>query len=466
MERTISEVIAKSVNKSIDDIINVPVEKISFDASVPLDDEITDSNKVHKGKVSVLFVDMRNSTQFTDDNSAKTVVKVYRSLIKTITRAIRLCNGNVRDFMGDGVLAVFADKVIDNKTVDSAIQAVEAGKCILTFIDYFLNPKLKNKFDLTVKCGVGICTGDVLATKVGLRGNEKNNDLENETGIIWIGACTNYASKFCSMAQSGEIVVDMKTYSKLVGSDKWRHVERINDGKVYDCYISKNNYLAINTEETPLSVCDETNVDDSNEHVDILDFISQRMDEYDEKLREYNSKLEEFKEKDKYLIQREKTLREQKISQDGTEILLDERKELLDEGYYQYYSSIISHAHCKAAYIKECGENFWDDILIKAIDTGEKIGKTELDVKKELCYALVYIYQTLLSWEKAYDFLCIQAKYHTWIHASTVKDVINNSNHWITIKNIIENRIKENEFTYSTGKYLKECLEVISNLGY
>ena len=332
MERTISEVIAKSVNKSIDDIINVPVEKISFDASVPLDDEITDSNKVHKGKVSVLFVDMRNSTQFTDDNSAKTVVKVYRSLIKTITRAIRLCNGNVRDFMGDGVLAVFSDKVIDNKTVDSAIQAVEAGKCILTFIDYFLNPKLKNKFDLTVKCGVGICTGDVLATKVGLRGNEKNKDLENETGIIWIGACTNYANKFCSMAQSGEIVVDLKTYSKLVSSDKWRHVERIKDGKVYNCYISKNNYLAINTEETPLSVCDETNVDDSNEHVDILDFISQRMDEYDEKLREYNSKLEEFKEKDKYLIQREKTLREQKISQDGTEILLDERKELLDEG--------------------------------------------------------------------------------------------------------------------------------------
>ena len=33
--------------------------------------------------------------------------------------------------MGDGVLAVFADKVIDNKTVDFAIQAVGAGKCIL-----------------------------------------------------------------------------------------------------------------------------------------------------------------------------------------------------------------------------------------------------------------------------------------------------------------------------------------------
>lgn len=124
MNNTIDKKTVEKTNEFIDKIIDVPVENISFDSNIPLDADITDSNKVYKGNVSVLFADMRNSTKFTDDNTAKTVVKVYRSYIKTITSAIRFFNGNVRDFMGDGVLAVFSDKEIDGVMVSSAEQAV------------------------------------------------------------------------------------------------------------------------------------------------------------------------------------------------------------------------------------------------------------------------------------------------------------------------------------------------------
>ena len=141
---------------------------------------------------------------------------MYRSFLKTITRAIRVCHGNVRDFIGDGVLAVFSDKEIDGEKISSAEQAVMAGKMICTLIDYCLNPKLKEKFDVVIGYGIGICTGTVLVTKVGMRGNEKNPDLENETGTIWIGSCTNYASKFCGVATSGEIVrVKIHTLNNL-----------------------------------------------------------------------------------------------------------------------------------------------------------------------------------------------------------------------------------------------------------
>ena len=78
MINIIKKDLAEKVNKSIVDILNVPVENISFDSKVPIDDDITDSNKVYKGEVTILFADMRNSTKFTDENTAKTVVKVYR----------------------------------------------------------------------------------------------------------------------------------------------------------------------------------------------------------------------------------------------------------------------------------------------------------------------------------------------------------------------------------------------------
>ena len=227
MINIIKKDLAEKVNKSIVDILNVPVENISFDSKVPIDDDITDSNKVYKGEVTILFADMRNSTKFTDENTAKTVVKVYRSFLKTITRAIRVCHGNIRDFIGDGVLAVFSDKEIDGKIVSSAEQAVMAGKTICTLIDYCLNPKLKDKFNIVIGYGIGICTGTVLATKVGMRGNEKNPDIENETGIIWIGSCTNHASKFCGVATSGEIVIDKNTYLKQSCQQSWVPTQKI-----------------------------------------------------------------------------------------------------------------------------------------------------------------------------------------------------------------------------------------------
>ena len=71
MNDVIHKELVEKTNKSIDDILDIPIEKISFDSKVPVDSDITDSNKVYKGEVSILFADMRNSTKFTDDNSAK-----------------------------------------------------------------------------------------------------------------------------------------------------------------------------------------------------------------------------------------------------------------------------------------------------------------------------------------------------------------------------------------------------------
>lgn len=463
MSDIIQKELVEKTNKSIDDILDVPIEKISFDSKVPVDSDITDSNKVYKGDVSILFADMRNSTKFTDDNSAKTVVKVYRSFLKTITRAIRVCHGNVRDFIGDGVLAVFSDKEIDGEIISSSEQAVIAGKMICTLIDYCLNPKLKEKFNVVIGYGIGICTGTVLATKVGMRGNEKNPDLENETGTIWIGSCTNYASKFCGVATSGEIVIDKNTYTKQSCNQSWVPTQRIKGDAIYDCFISSSNYLEIEANTVPVSI--QTDLINNSVGVQISTAITERLDEYDSTIKELALLSDQLDKKQKELNEKENSLRRKENGLNLIDEKLKEREKLLNEKYYNDLASIIHHAHCQKAYIVECGEDFWDKRLKLTIDAGKVIGKSKLDVEIDLCYALADIYEKLNSWEKAYDYLCIQAKYHSWIHASTVKEYIIKSGHWIKIQKIIDDRILET-IPYELGKSLRECQEVIRQLGH
>ena len=462
MDNSIKKELVEKANKSIDEILNIPVEKISFDSKVPIDDDITDSNKVYRGKVTILFADMRNSTKFTDDNTAKTVVKVYRSFLKTITRAIRVCHGNVRDFIGDGVLAVFSDKEINGQVVSSAEQAVLAGKTICTLVDYCLNSKLKNKFDIGIGYGIGICTGTVLATKVGMRGNEKNPDIEDETGIIWIGSCTNHASKFCGVATSGEIVIDENTYTKLSCKESWLSTQKVKGNDVYDCYISSNNYLEIECDSVPISI--HTNKTYSID-TQISRVIAKRLDEYESKIKELTLLSEKIEKRQKDLTEKENILRRKENGLNLIDEKLKEREIQINEIHYNNLKSSITHAHCEKAYAIECGENFWDTQLNLTINAGKAIEKTELDVKIELCYALADIYESLGSWEKAYEYLCIQAEYHSWIHSNTVKEHITKSGHWHRIKEIIEKRITE-DIPYELGKSLRECQDVIRQLGY
>lgn len=56
------EVVSNTINK----ILRLPVEEIETTDILPSLNDITDSNKVFKGNLSVLFVDMRKSTDLTD----------------------------------------------------------------------------------------------------------------------------------------------------------------------------------------------------------------------------------------------------------------------------------------------------------------------------------------------------------------------------------------------------------------
>lgn len=79
-----------------------------------------------------------------------------------------------------------------------------------------------------------------MITKVGMRGKESDPTAENETGAVWVGSTTNYASRYCSLAHSCEIFIDESTYSELDDSEKWVRTSRTKGNKILTGTLLKN----------------------------------------------------------------------------------------------------------------------------------------------------------------------------------------------------------------------------------
>lgn len=103
----------ESATNAVNNILGQPVEEIEITDILPPLNDITDSNKVFKGKLSVLFVDMRKSTDLTDKIKSRKMVKVYRLFIRMAIQAIRYSGGHTRQFSGDGIMGIFQDSAED-----------------------------------------------------------------------------------------------------------------------------------------------------------------------------------------------------------------------------------------------------------------------------------------------------------------------------------------------------------------
>lgn len=138
----------ETASNAVSNILGQPVEEIKITDILPPLNDIADSNKVFKGKLSVLFVDMRKSTDLTDELKSKKMVKVYRSFIRIVIQAIRYSGGYTRQFAGDGIMGIFQNSNVDDQNISSSCKAIKAARYIHTLIDFCLNPALKKSMDM------------------------------------------------------------------------------------------------------------------------------------------------------------------------------------------------------------------------------------------------------------------------------------------------------------------------------
>lgn len=461
----------EAATNALERILGQSVEEIELSDSVPVLNEVSDSNKVFKGKLSVLFVDIRGSVDLTDDLKAKRMVKVYRGFIRMAIQAIRYSGGLTRQFAGDCVMGVFQDSLEDECTISSSAKAVTAARYIHTLVDYCLNPVLKNHMsDVCIGCGVGIATGSVLITKVGMRGKEADVASENETGIVWVGSTTNYANRYCSLANAGEIFIDEKTYREIGKPAGWEKAGRVKGSKAFRGYTVSEFYLPLPADFAQEAVKAENNQNQEKSFVqEIFDETQERalqlVDEISKKTAELSVALNNVKIREQRVTAREndaikEDLRLQSLQQalNKKQAGIEKMDELVKENAYLIYKNIFSKTYCKEFIIIQYGKDYWLELIEKMYSLGEQIGKSKLQVSIDLDCYLVCIYMCFELYEEAYEALCIHAEHASWL-TYHYKEVVIKSGHWVKLKQILEARSNENIA-------FRNALQELKNMGY
>lgn len=183
------------------------INKTENISRIPNEQDISKKKNAKNLQCSVMFVDMRNSTKMQDANGRNNMLKIYKMFAKLVTRAVEENDGKVMQIVGDGLLCLFI-----NKSKNSGQHAIDAVRSINTYIKESYNPIVEP--DWKIKCGMGVCSGHILITRIGTRGKNKCCQLAFPSSV------TNYASKCCENAGENEVVLDESTYEQIDAVDK------------------------------------------------------------------------------------------------------------------------------------------------------------------------------------------------------------------------------------------------------
>ncbi len=158
-----------------------------------------DPLKSHRREITVVFLDLRGFTAFTETADPEEVMGVLQEYHNQMGRKIMAHNGTIEHFAGDGIMIVFNDPVvIDNpawEAVNMSIQMQADFAC--------LSQKWKRR-GYELQMGIGIAQGYATIGVIGFEGRCDYNA---------IGIVCNLASRLCGEAKAGQILVSQKVFS-------------------------------------------------------------------------------------------------------------------------------------------------------------------------------------------------------------------------------------------------------------
>jgi adenylate cyclase len=160
-------------------------------------DELLES---HRREVSIVFCDMRGFTAFSETAPGE-VMAVLGEYHTALGRVIHKFEATVERFTGDGLLAFFNDPLPCVNPQERAVRmAVEMQVVIRN-----LSAKWRAAGH-AIGFGIGITYGEATMGRIGFEGR-----LEYSA----IGSVVNLASRLCSIAEDGQILVDSNVHAAV-----------------------------------------------------------------------------------------------------------------------------------------------------------------------------------------------------------------------------------------------------------
>jgi class 3 adenylate cyclase len=157
--------------------------------------------KSHRREITVVFLDLRGFTAFSDSAEPEEVMELLKNYHAEMGKLIFQYEGTLEHFAGDGIMIFFNDPIpCDNHTEKALRMAVD----MRARVSALRKEWLKNGYELDL--GIGLASSYATLGTIGFEGRM-------DYGAV--GNVTNLAARLCDEAKGGQILTNQKTLSKV-----------------------------------------------------------------------------------------------------------------------------------------------------------------------------------------------------------------------------------------------------------
>jgi adenylate cyclase len=170
-------------------------------AEMVLAGEAADPLKPHRSAVTVVYIDLRGFTAFSQVSEPEEIMTVLNEYHAEMGALIQEFDGTIDHFVSDGIMVIFNDPVPVPNPTELAIRMVIAMR------EQMVNLKLKwQKHGYELDCGYGIAHGYATIGAIGFGGRWDYST---------IGTVANLASRLCDESKGPQIIINQKTLSHI-----------------------------------------------------------------------------------------------------------------------------------------------------------------------------------------------------------------------------------------------------------
>jgi adenylate cyclase len=169
--------------------------------------------KSHRREITVVFLDLRGFTSFSDSAEPEEVMEVLRGYHTAMGKLIFEFDGTLERFAGDGIMVFFNDPI---QCADHTEKAARMALAMQAKVEELRADWLKKAYELDL--GIGMAAGYATLGNIGFEGRM-------DYGAI--GNVTNLAARLCSEAKARQILTNQRTVSKIENLVEYEPLEEL-----------------------------------------------------------------------------------------------------------------------------------------------------------------------------------------------------------------------------------------------
>lgn len=159
--------------------------------------------KGHRREVTVVFLDLRGFTSFSDSAEPEEVLEMLRTYHSEMGKLIFKYEGTLERFAGDGIKIFFNDPLPVEDHTERAVRMTLEMRAKAEELGAGWS---KAGYDLAL--GVGLASGYATLGEIG---------HESRRDYAAVGNVTNLAARMCEVAKGGQICTNQRTLGKVEG---------------------------------------------------------------------------------------------------------------------------------------------------------------------------------------------------------------------------------------------------------